>query len=120
MVAETSGGRPQMARGLYRDYGGNQWRKSTAEVKGGGPIPLPRLANLSSPAWGRERVGRRGGGWESRPAPALAHDFLAAPELSEELLHRSRKRRLVEPVDDVLALPLVDDQLGLFQDRQVP
>ena len=45
-----------------------------------------------------------------------AHDFLATPELAEELLHRGREGVVVQPVDHVLALTLVDDQVGLFQD----
>src|SRR3954453_3909030 len=48
-----------------------------------------------------------------------AHHVLAAAELSEEFLHRSRQRGFIQAIDDILSLALVDDQIGFLEDRQV-
>src|SRR3954471_14997300 len=53
------------------------------------------------------------------PARHLTHNFLATTELTEELLHRRRQCIVVQPVDHVLTLALVDDQLRLLEHRQV-
>src|SRR5947209_7161463 len=49
----------------------------------------------------------------------LTHHFLATMELAEELLHRSRQSIVVQTINYVLTLALVDDQVRLFEDRQV-
>src|SRR5215213_10336157 len=85
---------------------------------------------------GRRNAGRPGGGMLYRPrvqlqrertrkgepentAPRSAHHFLAAPELSEELLHRGGESVIIETVNHVLPLPLVDDQIRLLEDRKM-
>lgn len=50
---------------------------------------------------------------------ALAQRFLARAELAEELAHRRGESVIVEAVDDVLALALVDDQIGLLEHGQM-
>src|SRR5262245_52805710 len=87
----------------------------------GGPEPRGSPANASPNA--RDPLTGAGPGGAARPArtwtAGLAQDFLAATELPEELLHRARQGRVVEAVDDVLALALVDHQVRLLEHRQV-
>src|SRR6185436_13966912 len=80
----------------------------------------PGAASYTAPASDcKERKGKKRLGTKERPALRSAHDFLTAPELSEEFLHGGRECAIIESVDDVLALPLVEDQVGLFEDREV-
>ena len=50
----------------------------------------------------------------------LAQCGLAGLELTEEVLHRARERVVIEAIDDVLALSLIDHQIGFLEDGQVP
>ena len=96
-MAATQDDGPSVRADYTRDEPGGKWDASAESRAGRSGVPRRSLRLLNG--------GR-----------TLPHYVLATAELSEEFLHRSRQRRLVQTVDHVLTLTLVHHKLRLFQD----